>query len=102
LSELCDILELLYFLTSSSSILQQGSIDRCSGQMDVSHDASSDEDILDRALLRLHISSALMSPSLIISNLFSYHVRVLEVVQNGDIVELDVKVLVDALQGSTD
>jgi hypothetical protein len=70
--------------------------------MDVSHDASSDEDILDRALLRLHISSALMSPSLIISNLFSYHVRVLEVVQNGDIVELDVEVLVDALQGSTD
>jgi hypothetical protein len=38
-----------------------------------------------------------MSPSLIISNLFSYHVRVLEVVQNGDIVELDVEILVDAL-----
>lgn len=70
--------------------------------MDVSHDASSDEDILDRALLRWHISSALMSPSLVISNLFSYHVRVLEVVQNGDIVELDVEVLVDALQSSTD
>ena len=34
--------------------------------------------------------------------LFPYHVRVLEVVQNGDIVELDVEVLVDALQGSAD
>lgn len=32
----------------------------------------------------------------------SYHVRVLEVVQNGNVVELDVEVLVDALQGSTD
>ena len=30
----------------------------------------------------------------------SYHVGVLEVVHNGDIVELDVEVLVDALQGS--
>jgi hypothetical protein len=70
--------------------------------MDVSHDASSDEDILNRALLRRRISSALIFPSLFVSNLLSYHVRVLEVVQNGDIVELDVEVLVDALQSSTD
>jgi hypothetical protein len=37
-----------------------------------------------------------------ITSLMSYHVRVLEVVQNGDIVELDVEVLVDTLQGSAD
>jgi hypothetical protein len=70
--------------------------------MDVSHDASSNEDVLNRALLRWRISSALMFPSLFTSNLLSYHVGVLEVVQNSNIVELDVKVLVDALQGSTD
>lgn len=43
-----------------------------------------------------------MSESLLIAGLFSYHVRVLEVVHDGDIVELDVEVLVDALQGSAD
>jgi hypothetical protein len=70
--------------------------------MDVSHDTSSDEDVLNRALFRWRISSALIFPSLFISNLLSYHVGVLEVVQDSNIVELDVEVLVDALQGSTD
>lgn len=70
--------------------------------MDVSHDASSDEDILDRTLLRWRIPSALVSFFLLGSGLLSYHVRVLEVVHNGNIIELDVEVLVDTLQGSAD
>jgi hypothetical protein len=96
------MLDLLCFPTSSCGILQQRSVDGGSRQMDVSHDASSNEDVLNRALLRWRISSALMFPSLFTSNLLSYHVGVLEVVQNSNIVELDVEVLVDALQGSTD
>jgi hypothetical protein len=96
------MLDLLHFPTSSGGILQKGSVDGGCRQMDVSHNTSSDEDVLNRALLRWRISSALMFHSLFISSLLSYHVRVLEVVQYGDIVELDVEVLVDALQGSTD
>jgi hypothetical protein len=48
-----------------------------------------------------HLVSAYV-PFLSVASVLSYHVRVLEVVQNGNIVELDVEVLVDALQGSAD
>lgn len=63
----------------SAGILKQSSIDLTGRQMYVSHNRTSDEDILDAA-----------------------EVGVFELVEHGDVVELDVEVLVDGFQGAAD
>lgn len=45
--------------TSSGGILKQLGVDGCSWKVDVSHDTSSDEDILDAGLLMVSISLSL-------------------------------------------
>jgi len=60
-------------------ILQQTPIDLRRRQMHIAYDAAADEDVLD-----------------------GRQVRVFELVQHGDIVELDVQVLVDGLEGAVD
>lgn len=66
-------------LTSPRSILQQRRIYRSRSEMDISNHAPSDEDVLDRA-----------------------EMRVLEFIHHRDIVELDVEVLIHALEGASD
>ena len=81
------------------------------GQVDISHDRAADEDVLDRALV-----VASLVPSIYLRKSFSrkeksnqtrettatYQVRVLELLEDLDIIKLDVEVLVDALQGPPD
>lgn len=66
-------------LTSPTSILQKPAINVRRRQVHVPDHASADEDVLDAA-----------------------QVRVLELVQHGDVVELDVEVLVDGFEGPAD
>jgi hypothetical protein len=64
---------------SPTCILQQAPIDLRRRQMHIAHDTAADEDVLD-----------------------GRQVRVFELVQYGDIVELDVQVLIDGLEGAVD
>lgn len=64
-------------LTSPGSILQQGDVDGAGRQVDVAHDGAADEDVLDGA-----------------------EVGVAQLLVDRDVVELDVEVLVDRLEGA--
>ena len=78
--------------------------------MDVSHDGSTDKDVLYGALWRISGQQTQMAGSREVScgramwrmtspqrRGDAYHVRVLELLDDGDVVELDVEVLVHAL-----
>lgn len=63
----------------AGGVLEEGDVDGGGGQVDVADDAAADEDVLDGA-----------------------EVRVLDLLLDRDVVELDVEVLVDRLEGARD
>lgn len=63
----------------ATGVLQQRAIDLVRREVDVSDDGAADEDVLDGA-----------------------QVRVLQLVQNHHVVEFDVQILVDGLEGAAD
>ena len=81
--------------------------------MNISHDRAADEDVLDRALAVAPsvLGISISPPKAVFTRgkeqtwedaTPTYQVRVLELLQDLDIIELDVEVLVDALQGPPD
>lgn len=84
-------------LTSSSSILQQLSVNRRRGKVNISHNGTSNKDILDGAL-QIFVSHA--TPTKRTLSKASYQVRILELLYYLDVIELNVEVLVHAFQNA--
>ena len=91
-------------LTSSRRILQQRHVDGASGQVDVANDGAADKNVLDRALGGVQCQWLRPSPSLSRSGaeVETYEMWVLELVDDRDVIQLDVEVLVDALERPPD
>lgn len=86
--------------TSPRSILQERDIHRRRRQVDVADDGAADEDVFDGALGGgARVSRGALGRR---RRSGTYQVRILELVEDGNVVELDVEVLVDALEDAAD
>lgn len=113
--------EILLHHTSSCRIFQQRGVYGCCRQMHISYNTASDEDVFDRALRFACVSASSPNSSVCVrgkvtlargtsASAFSEprclyvtdQMRIFQFVDNGDVVKLDIQVLIHALQGPSD